>query len=300
MSSTILRWTAHTWLPLLLGHEGTAARHRLREVLLGHHPDGGALAQAWKGAPDLLDRDTVEALLDRLGPILARVSDTDAPRSNVDELRNGRAVLELLADGRLSPEQHGSFVARRGSALNRQLVRFARHRLSLRTSLDRDHDYEHAKRLLARIGGRSHEELVLTCLRHDNRLVRKEGTRDALRAGTEEIMACLWSLAEGLGRSDDNDAVSVAVDAWRALFALDSDTARARVDALLLRPTTVSAVRDSGSPRSSGRDVPAGGRGRPRRGRAGLTSEVIALRAAYHLVHDQGSCCASGGRSWHW
>jgi hypothetical protein len=31
--------------------------------------------------------------------------------------------------------------------------------------------------------------------------------------------------------------------------------------------------------------------------------EIIGYDRAKHLaalVHDQGSCCASGGRSWHW
>jgi hypothetical protein len=31
-----------------------------------------------------------------------------------------------------------------------------------------------------------------------------------------------------------------------------------------------------------------------------LVDRLVAEGAMPNLVHDQGSCCASGGRSWHW
>lgn len=225
VASTVLGMTRQAWLPALLGHDGATTRSLLRRELLARDPRGAELARAWGEQPDGMDAATVEVLLDRLDEALAE-------EPGPDGFRGGGHLLRLLSDGRLSPEHHGLFAARRGSRLDDRLARLVHGLLARRAGLDVGWDYGPARLLLARIGGRSDEELVVACLDHANHRVRVEGARDAVRVATPDVLARLWPLADALGH-DDKDVVWVAVNAWRTLFIVDAGAARTKALALL-------------------------------------------------------------------
>jgi hypothetical protein len=219
----VLAMTDRAWLLTLLEADGAGTRRRLREALGDRAPAGVHLAMVWKQTPDLLDAEMTTLLLNRLTVALR-----DRPG---DDLRGAWHLVELLADGRISPAHHHLFINRRGSGLERHLADVARNRLARCSGIDRDWRLDHLMRLLARIDGRGYEELLIAGLEHANHLVRSESARAALRAPTPEVLSRLWLLAADL--ADEDEAQVVTVQAWRVLLVLDPTRARARIGNLL-------------------------------------------------------------------
>jgi hypothetical protein len=271
-------WTSNrAWLLTLLEHDELGAHQRLREVLTNRDPAGVDLAMVWKDIPDLLDAGTAECLLDCLTIKLSETLD--------DDLRGSWHILELLADGRISPANHDLFVARRASGLERALSRLAHARLARCTGIDRDWRLDQLKRLLARIGGQEYERLVVAGLKHDNHLIRRESARDALRVPAPDVLSHLWLLAAQL--TDEDNAQGVTMEAWRSLLVLDPDGAQVRIRDLLASGDRPSQHWGAWLAREAGDQVHRlGVEALLARAEPGSVLEVRAIEAAFDLGVD--------------
>ncbi len=208
------------WLHRLLDFDAARASRAVRFWLLKHDPSGRELARAWGQAEERIDPETIDCLVDRLDEVLAKPPEKTPP----DPLRT---LLGLLGSLTLDPVNDGVFQARQGTRLAAAL----RLRAIAHFDAEKDEHYVAVRRLLRRIGGSDYEALILHALSPDDIALAHTGIISAIFAPSPAVVDRLTWLAGNGTHSGKDDGPLLSL--WRVLLALDPDSWRPRLVALL-------------------------------------------------------------------
>lgn len=163
--------TADWWLPELVRSRPGEMSQAIRDKTARSDDPLTEVVLYYANFPELMDGPTLERVLDFLADALAHYN--EATGSTGDRLGKLHHPLRFLAS-LVEPWQFDCLAARRGTALEDELVRLATRR-SGRTGRLRDTEGNELERVLAMIGGSGFDKLVAAELARPDRFGREDG-----------------------------------------------------------------------------------------------------------------------------
>lgn len=193
-----LRGTDGWWIPGLFHRTGAKLASALRDRAR-HNGDLASvqqLALLYNGAPEFIDPDTVDIILDTADETLSKES-----VSKDDRLRELHWLLSMLSSLQTS-ETIDRLAARRGTNFERALTDLAIGR-EPNSSRIVDHEGEIIARILAIMAGDGYDRLVLAQIDSPGRTTAEYGLGHALWTPSEAVGTRLGELATAVDEEDD-------------------------------------------------------------------------------------------------
>lgn len=201
-------WSASDWwLPELHRYDAERLSQALRENVAGRLDRGDELMHYYYNQPELMDRETLEIVLDDCTAQLRRHNDTNTPDDQAPH--PPRRIIGFLC--RLTePFQFEMLHQRAGTDLEGELLRYASSR-SGRSSRLTDTEGNECERVLAMIDGAGHGELVVAELRRQDGFGREDG-----------YIRAHWSDADAVSAVLDAEQMDDGADGYRQVLRMEA------------------------------------------------------------------------------